>query len=386
MLDAIELTRRLLRQNTVNPPGHELISCDLIADLFRAHGFEVSLLDFEKRRANLIVRRGRHVAGDKIAAGLRPICFTGHLDTVPLGSTAWSFDPFGAEIHNGRLYGRGSSDMKGGVAAMVAAMIAMGGELDDGPGAVLVLTAGEETGCEGARHLVGHHQLGEVGALVVGEPTGNVPKFGHKGALWLNAETFGQSAHGAMPELGVNAVYRGTNIVGKLQDFGFNVAPHEGLGSPSLSVGRMAGGANINSVPDHTEIGIDIRTLPDMRHDQLIEGLKGFLAPELDRLTPVVDLQGVWTRPDAPWLRELCPLLGYTSGVDGSSGVPFFTDASVLAPAFNGPPVLILGPGETAMAHQTDEYCLTDKITGAVDIYKTILRHWQEMHSHVAIA
>lgn len=376
-MDAVALTQELVRFDTINPPGNEAPLGNFIADLLSRAGFQVARLSFGSNRVNIVARRGRHLNAPSNEGTRAPICFTGHLDTVPLGNARWKVDPFAAEIIDGRLYGRGSSDMKSGVAAMVAAAVRAGDKLDQGPGVVLVLTSGEETGCDGAKHLVKHTELGRVGALIVGEPTGNEARAGHKGALWMNAETFGHTAHGSMPELGVNAIFRSLKLISKLEEFGFNVKRHEGLGSPTLSVGRMWSGTNINSVPDHSEIGIDVRTIPGMRHAELIKFFENYLAPELDALSPVVDLESVWTDVQDSWVRSVLSKLGPNANIDKIEGVPFFTDASVLAPALEKPPVLILGPGETAMAHQTDEYCFVSKIDGAVRIYEQIMTEWQ---------
>ena len=180
-----------------------------------------------------------------------------------------------------------------------------------------------------------------------------------------------------MPELGVNAIYRGMEIVTKLRDFGFNIKPHETLGSPTLNVGRIEGGANINSVPDLMEVSIDIRTLPGMLHDAIIEDLRHHLAPELNGLTTILDLDGVWTPAQHPWVVEVCDLIARHHDHAALGGVPFFTDASVLTPAFGGPPTLILGPGEPEMAHQTDEFCVVSRIHEAVEIYTHVIRRWQ---------
>ncbi len=382
-MDAVELTQQLVSFDTVNPPGNEASLGHFIADLLSNAGFHVARLGFDTDRVNIVARRG-HLKALSTENERVPICFTGHLDTVPLGNAQWKVDPFAAEIIDGRLYGLGSSDMKSGVAAMVTAAIRAGDKLDQGPGVVLVLTSGEETGCYGANHLVRHNDLGRVGALIVGEPTSNMARAGHKGALWMSAETFGRAAHGSMPELGVNAIFRSLKLISKLEEFGFNVKGHEGLGSPTLNVGSMRSGMNINSVPDHSEVGIDVRTIPGMRHAELIEFFRSYLAPELDVLSPIVDLESVWTDVQHPWVRSVLSKLNpneNTGKPNGNSrkieGVPFFTDASVLAPAFESPPVLIIGPGETAMAHQTDEYCLVDKIEDAVRIYERIMTEWQ---------
>ncbi|MEE2636957.1 MAG: M20/M25/M40 family metallo-hydrolase, partial [Acidobacteriota bacterium] len=150
---AVELTRTLIQHDTVNPPGNEQQSAELIGALLEDAGFSVTVSAYAPGRTSLVARIGG-------SEDTPPLCFTGHLDTVPLGRAPWSWDPFAADTSNGRLFGRGASDMKSGVAAILVAVLQLAGHLRQGPGVVLVLTAGEETGTEGARHLV------EVGDLL----------------------------------------------------------------------------------------------------------------------------------------------------------------------------------------------------------------------------
>ncbi len=378
-VDVIELTRQLVAFNTINPPGNEDSCARLVGSLLSEAGFAVTYHELAKQRTSVVARRGRHVEDSNGSRSAKPICLTGHLDTVPLGATKWSVDPFAGEVVEGKLFGRGSTDMKAGIAAMVAAAIANAEYLDEGPGAVLVLTAGEETGCEGAAQLVKHGSaLGTAGAVIVGEPTSNYPRIGHKGVLWLVAATHGVTAHGSMPELGINAVLRGAKMVTKLEDFGFNRTPHEVLGLPTINVGRMHGGMNINSVPDRAEIGLDVRTIPGMDHRDVVGWLRAHLAPELDEISSLIDLQPIWTDPLDPWVQRVYALLVPHLGEHPvARGVPYFSDASVLTAALGGPPTIILGPGESQMAHQIDEYCLVHLIEQSVTIYGDILRDWQ---------
>ena len=168
-----------------------------------------------------------------------------------------------------------------------------------------MITAGEETGCEGAAHLAAQgHALGEASAIVVGEPTDNDPLVGHKGALWLKGVTEGVGAHGATPERGVNAVYKAARAISKLEQFGFNVRPHDLLGGPTLNVGTVSGGINVNSVPDRAEVGIDIRTVPGQAHGRLREQLASYLGTEV-ALEPIVDVAGMATDPSHPWVAEV---------------------------------------------------------------------------------
>ncbi|MBP2293272.1 M20 family metallopeptidase [Azospirillum rugosum] len=368
-MDAVALTRRLISYDTVNPPGNEAHCARFLGDLLESAGFAVAYHEFSPGRPTLIAR-----AGD--CRPERTLCFLGHLDTVPLGHAAWSADPFAGDIRDDKLYGRGASDMKAGVAAfVVAAMRSLDG-LEPGAGLMLILAAGEETGCEGSRHLVTLGvDLGTVAGVVVGEPTSNYPLVGHKGALWLKASTKGVTAHGSMPHLGVNAVVQGAEMVTKLADFGFNQKPHEVLGSPTINVGNMRGGANINSVPDWAEVGIDIRTVPGMDHGAIRDQITHYLQPHLHDLCTAASMPHIWTDPAHPWIQGVYalaePLLGFRPEPRGAA---YFSDASALVEVLGSPPTVILGPGEPSMAHQTDEYCLVSRIEQAVDLYSLIIR------------
>lgn len=370
MQPATELTRELIRFNTINPPGAEWACAEHLAGLLTAAGFVVELVPFGKGRAQLLVQIGG--TSEKL-----PLGFTGHLDTVPLGARPWSVDAFAAEIKGDRLYGRGSSDMKSGVAAFVSAAIALADRLAGTPGIRLAITAGEETGCSGAAALAATKgALGRIGALVVAEPTGNRPMVGHKGALWLEAETTGVTAHGSMPENGINAIYKAARAVSALETFDFNVARHEVLGAPTLNVGTIQGGININSVPDRATIGIDIRTIPAQSHAQICAQMGSYLGPDV-ALKTLLNAQSIFSDPHDPWIREVIDVAREVEDVDDEiAAAPYFTDASVLTPAWGDPPTVILGPGELAQAHQTDEYCLISRIEKAVELYVQLIRRW----------
>jgi succinyl-diaminopimelate desuccinylase len=267
--------------------------------------------------------------------------------------------------------------MKSGVAAFVVACMQMAVDLSNGPGVVLVITAGEETGCEGAYHMAGlGNALGEAGAIVVAEPTHNQPLLGHKGAIWLTARTVGVTAHGSMPEQGENAVYKAARAITKLEDFDFNIARDPVLGKPTLNVGTVQGGLNVNSVPDRAEVGIDIRTPPGSDHGKIRSDLSGYLGEEV-ALEPFVNVGGVLTDARNEWMQDVFNVMtGILGTRPETNTAPYFTDASALTPAYGSAPTVILGPGETAMAHKTDEYCRVDRIEEAVVAYKEIALRW----------
>ena len=368
--NALDLTRELLRFQTINPPGQERECAEYLGKLLEGGGFQTELHEFADARTSLIARYPG-------TAGTPPICLTGHIDTVPLGAMPWTQDPFAGDIWEGKLYGRGSSDMKSGVAAFVVAALRLTASSRPASGLVLVITAGEETGCEGAAHLADRgNLLGAAGAVVVGEPTSNYPLVGHKGALWLEAKTKGVTAHGSMPEKGVNAAYKAAHAVCKLEDFGFNIAPHPSLGSPTLNVGTIHGGMNMNSVPDETVIGVDIRTIPAQAHAGVRDMLADYLGEDV-AINAIVDVEGVWSDPEGAWVQRVFGIMEDVLGERPESrSATYFTDASVLTRAFGNPPTLILGPGEASMAHQTDEYCYVERIEQAVEAYTRITKDW----------
>ena len=369
-LDVLSLTRKLLSFNTINPPGREHDCAKYLGNLLEDGRFKAGYYEFAEGRTSLIAR----IEGNGHKA---PICFTGHIDTVPLGAANWKKDPFSGEVDGNKIYGRGSSDMKGAVAAMVVAALTLAKLPNGKAGITLVITAGEETGCQGAHHLAGlGNVLGKAGAIVVGEPTSNYPLLGHKGALWLEGCTSGVAAHGSMPEKGVNAIYKAARAVAKLEKYNFNVSPHPFLGLPTLNVGTISGGMNINSVPDRAVIGIDIRTIPGQDNNKLYEELQSYLGEEVE-LRRILDVGGICTDPENDWIKEVFEIMEkFLEDSPTVRGATYFTDASVLTPSFDNCPTVILGPGELTMAHRTDEFCYISKIEAAVEAYTEIAQKW----------
>lgn len=365
--DATALTQALVRIPSVNPPGDEEDCARFVARLLESLGFRVSLQQFGARRFNLVADLPGSGTGD-------PIGFTGHFDTVPLGNSPWAIDPFAGEISNGRVYGRGSSDMKAGIAAFIAACASVKDELATSSGVQMVLTGGEETGCDGAKALAqASPQLTrKLSLLVVGEPTANYPYIGHKGALWLRGTAHGKTAHGSMPEQGSNAIYKAVDAIGRLQKF--EMSERDALmGKPTLNVGTIRGGLNVNSVPDRTEFEVDLRTVPGMTHQCLCERIGQLLTSEIE-LSVLLDVPPLSTDPAHAAIRRVFELCApHHAEPLTQRAVPYFTDGSVLVPISGNPPTIILGPGEPQLAHKTDEYCVVERIDQAVDIYRSML-------------
>jgi succinyl-diaminopimelate desuccinylase len=368
--DAVALTRSLLQFDTVNPPGRERDCARYAGAMLQEWGCKVDYHEYADSRTSVVARLG---GSEKKA----PLCLTGHLDIVPLGARAWTRDPFSGETDGDKLYGRGSSDMKAGVAAILLATRSLSKKLSNTPGIVIVLTAAEEGGCIGSRHLAQTQLLGKAGAMVVGEPTSNYPLVGHKGSLKFHAAFKGVGAHGSMPELGVNAIYKAAQAIGRLEGFSFGVEKHAVMGGPTLNVGTIEGGNTVNAVPDAARIGVDIRTVPGMDHDALLKKLQALLGEA--EMEVFSNLPPVWTAPDDDWMQrvfEICQ--PYVGEAPAARTAPYMTDAANLLKVYAGAPTVVLGPGEAAMAHQTDEFCSMERLRQAVEIYEKIILDWCE--------
>ncbi|MFH0756964.1 MAG: M20 family metallopeptidase [Bacteroidota bacterium] len=377
-LDVISLTRDLLNFNTINPPGNEAEIAQYIGNLLSTHGFQVNLPEYEKKRLHLVAEKG--VGGPKA-----PLVFSGHFDTVPLGDRSWTRDPFAGEMDGNKIYGRGSSNMKSGLAEMIIAAIESMAEINPEGGIRLIFSAGDELGCQGVQQLINTYKgLWEARAVIVGEPTANIPAIGHKGALDLNAVSKGKTAHSSMSEMGENAIYKAAKCISRIEEFRFGVGIDLLLGLPTINVGKMQGGMNLNSVPDHAEFSIDVRSTTMIEHDQILEMLIQELGEEA-MLETLFDLNPVSTQEEDPFVQLVYDVCKIDRQDDTwPRALPYTTDGSVLQRFYGGVPTIILGLGEPGMAHKTDEYCSIKKLNQAVSIYKNIILIWRNENERIS--
>lgn len=365
----VEWAGEMVRRSTVNPPGDELQLARYIAAGLWKDGLESEVRVFERTRANLICR----LAG----TGRRPpVILCGHLDTVPIGEEPWEHDPFGGEVVEGKLYGRGAADMKGGVAAMIGAVLTLhrarvplDGDL------ILALTAGEEVDSRGAQKLLEKEGLSGAQGLVIAEPTGLDVSIAEKGSLWLEVVTQGRAAHGSMPQTGKNAIVPMIEFVKRLTECDFAGEPHPLLGSGTMNVATIQGGVKTNMVPDHCSLTVDIRTVPGQNHGAIYAELSGILhditeSAEIEAdITVMNNKPPVSTPPSDPFVGLFTAaaesVLGRSLTPGGS---PYYTDGALLAPGLNAP-MVICGPGEAACAHQANEWVSVENLVLATRIY-----------------
>jgi len=367
--DAVVLAQRLVRFPSLNPPGNEEPCIDFLAHLLAGLGFSIETHEFAPGRPSVIAR----LLG---SPGLKPLVFTGHLDVVPVGATDWTFPPFDAVIADGLLHGRGACDMKSGVAAFVtAAARLLASTVSLRRGLVFILTAGEETGCQGAFDLARRNVLGEAELLIVAEPTSNQPVVAHKGSLRVGVTARGRTAHSSMPQEGDSAISKIVSWISRLEAYRFK-GKHPLLGTTTAVTTTISGGQNINSVPDIARFTVDFRTLPDDDHESILAWMQELFGPEA-QLEVITDFSGFATDPNHPALIPLLTLLSKISGVRPTlMGAPYFTDASALVPGFGHVATVVIGPGHSAQCHKTDEHCPVSEIEDATRIYEGLMRHF----------
>lgn len=282
-----------------------------------------------------------------------------HTDTVPVGdAAAWSHDPLGAEVADGRLWGRGAVDMKGGLAAGAAALVAAA---RDGAPGHLLMTADEEIGALGARGAAQVLDDVPVAGVIIPEATQLRVRVRHRGACWLRLTSRGRAAHGSAPHRGVNAVLRLAGAVTALLPT-VPLREHPELGPETASLGTFAGGIATNIVPDLATATVDQRTVgrPDalLAHWRAGEGI--------DEVETLLDLPPLLTDPADPFVAAL------PAAVDPEP-VTYFTDGSVLQAAHPGLPVVVWGPGEPERMHAVDECLEVERLREAAELFAQVL-------------
>jgi acetylornithine deacetylase len=302
----------------------------------------------------------------------RTVLFDVHQDTVP--TDGMTIDPFDPRVEGGRMYGRGSCDVKGGMAAMLVALERLCRERPRAASVVLACTVDEEFAHTGSSRLA---QIDHGADLaVVAEPTLLDLVHCHKGALRWKIRTSGLACHSATPHLGVNAVYRMGRVLSALEEYAGALSattPDPIVGAPSLSVGRIEGGQSVNIVPDWCEIEVDRRLVPGEKPARAIEQAREFLIGRLGKLDgiefgePWVSLPPLVPRL-GEWIGPLKEAVARATGVEPRVvGVPYGTDAGPLGAS--GLPCVVFGPGDIAQAHTSDEWIDLDQVRQAADAY-----------------
>lgn len=364
----VDLTRELVAVDTQNPPGNEAAAVGVCREALAPFDARFEEFEVSPDRTSLIAHVGTGEPG-------RPtLVVNGHLDVVPVDPGGWTHPPFACERDGDRLYGRGTADMKGGIAAAVTALDTL-------------RRAGREAACDIVFHLVADEERGGAlgtaamaaagllrgDACIVPEPTGLQVGIAERGIVTATVVVHGRPAHASNPRDGISAIELGAKVVLALHAAAFD-GTHPLLGSPSCNVGQIAGGSGHNTVAERCTLVLDRRVLPGATPEdvekELREKIESVADPDL-RYDFTMDVFGEASEldPDDPLVgqvqRALTAVLGAPQSVIGMS---FATDARFVRNDA-GIPAVVLGPGAIEQAHVHDEWVSVERLVDAAAVY-----------------
>ena len=373
--ELVDLTIRLVQIPTENPPGNEKGAAQFLKPLLSKMGFKIKTVLSPEGRWNLLAEK-------RWGRGGRRLIFNGHLDVVPAGNPSqWKYPPFQGKHYKGKIYGRGSSDMKSGIASFIHALSTIDrSKIPLHQGAVILhLVSDEEShGHQGMEFLTQREGI-QGDAALVGEPTDLQPVIAQKGALWLRISTIGRSAHGSKPHLGINAVEKMMKLIERLHFIPLE-KEHPLLGKPTLSIGTIQGGTKINVVPEGCEIEVDRRMLPGEKKEEVLGEIKEILDSLQSqdplfqyRMEEIDFAEPSEVDPDEEIIKmgveAIQNVLGRKPMLRGFSG---FTDSRFYVNQCHIP-TLIFGPGGVNQSHTMDESVEVDALVHAAHIYAMTL-------------
>ena len=373
--DAVALARALVRVDSRNPllvpgaPGERAVA-ELLAGVLDGWGLRVEMHEALAGRPNVVARVGR--------PGGRSLMFNGHLDVV--GVEGMTHAPWDASEWGDRIYGRGSSDMKSGVAAMCAAAARVAGEID---GEVIVAAvADEEYESAGTRSLIERGIRAD--AAIVTEPTTLSIMPAHLGFVWIDVTTHGRAAHGSRWDLGVDAIRHAGLVLSELDRFDAEELPkrrHTLLGRPSVHASMISGGTGMSTYPDKCTIQIERRTIPGEspeRVRQEIESVCERAGHKRDDFRADVKVTFAQEPSDvavtAPIVAALEGALRESNEEVRIQGMTAWTDAALLNAA--GIPAICFGPGDIGLAHAAEEYVIVSEIERATRVLERLALQW----------
>lgn len=375
--EQISILQDIIKIKSVN--GNEREVALYLQRLLANHGIPSKLIDYAENRSNLVAEIGQ---------GERVLGFTGHMDVVDPGDQdLWTYEPFSAQIEGTKLYGRGSTDMKSGLAAMVIAMIELKEEGAPLEGKIrLLATVGEEVGELGAEQLTKAGYGDDLSGLIIGEPSNYNLIYTHMGSINYTVTSIGKEAHSSMPDQGINAINnlmvfmveinrQMTAITEKYQD--------EVLGRTIHNLTVINGGNQVNSIPGEATVQGNIRSLPEFDNDQLITILEKTVAQcnqEKDtQLKLVIDYNKIPVKsPKESHLIQTIQSVhqqktGETMPLLGVAGT---TDAAEFTKSHHHFDFVVFGPGQPDLPHKVNEYVEIDNYLDMIDTYKLVARQY----------
>ncbi|WJP97132.1 ArgE/DapE family deacylase [Macrococcus bovicus] len=392
--EKVQILSDIIAIRSVN--DNERAVCEYLQELLGQHDIASTIEDINASRANLIA---------EIGEGRPVLAFSGHMDVVSEGnSDNWKYDPFEMTEDEGKLYGRGTADMKSGLVALVIAMIELKKENLLKHGTIrLLATAGEEMEQKGSEQLYHNGYMDDVDALIIAEPSESMIAYAHKGSMNFQVSSKGKSSHSSAPFMGQNAIKPLIEFIGEVEDRFNQAVSHkefkeldfsplsqaakkkfnkeissDALGAAILTNTIIQGGNQVNSIPEYAVADFNARTVPEFDNDELLKLFKDVIEDKKGEgnlnLKVTLNLPPVLTAKDNRLVTlaktygeqhlDNAILVSPTMGVTDASNLMKGKDVDF--------PLVIFGPGNPAMAHQTDEYVEKETYIKFIEIYKEI--------------
>ncbi|WP_434700498.1 acetylornithine deacetylase [Pseudomonas sp. D1-1] len=357
---------------------------EFVGDYLQGLGVSSELIyNAERTKANLLASIGPSVPGG--------VMLSGHTDVVPVDGQAWTVDPFCLSEMDGKLFGRGTADMKGYLASVLAAVPTFLSSPLRRP-LHLAFSYDEEVGCLGVRSLleVLPQRIPQPALCLIGEPTELQPVLGHKGKLAMRCHVRGAPCHSAYAPYGVNAIEQAARLIGRLGEIGAELAEpsrHDGRFDPAYStvqVGVIQGGTALNIVPADCRFDFEVRALPDFAPQGVVEKLQDYaeqaLLPRMRAVSADTAIRfehlsaypGLATAPDS----EAARLIARLCGSEAFGTVAFGTEGGLFDQA--GIPTVVCGPGSMDQGHKPDEYVSVEQMAACDRLMDRLAKHLSE--------
>lgn len=379
----IQLTQDLVRIPSVyrenDPTGNETEVAQFVANYLRELGIETHVEEVVPGRPNVIGIIDSGKPG-------KTLLFEGHTDVVTAGNReAWKYDPFGAEIVDGKMYGRGTNDTKGNLACMITAVQSLLLDKEEFTGKIILCIPCDEEGLMlGIKHFIKQGWADGVDGAIICEPEENQVCIAQRGALRLRVDIYGKMAHGAISWSGINPNWRLAKLIveleklEKLEQERYGEDPYLKWPSitPTIIQSPVKGEAQINVIPDHAMMTLDIRTIPAQDHDELLQKIDAIL----DRLksedpdfraevTVIENRPSTFTSKEDPVVKAVYEAVHHVTGQTPIyNGVPGATDGTFLH--VHGIPIVTIGAGDRDIPHQINEYVDIEELAETTAIYR----------------
>lgn len=373
----IKILQDVIQIETVN--DNEVAVAEYFKDLFNEYEIDSKLVEYSPTRANLVAE----IKGEKPG---KVLIFNGHSDVVAAGDPEdWTHPPFAGVIEDGKLYGRGATDMKAGLTALALAMIEIKEQDLLKAGTIrFIITVGEEIGMYGSKQMTEEGYVDDADAIIVGEPKMGDGKIvtAHKGSVQYEIVSYGRSAHSSMPELGINSIQQIVDFIPVANEKIAEAASkgeNEKLGRMLNAFTVIDGGDQINSIPAITKLKGNGRTVPEVDNEMFLDALNASIDEINNQIEGRLELNIMQNNPavESDFDTDLIQSFRNVANVEIEPvGMTGATDASNFGRIEKDFDLAIYGPGVMEVAHQVDEYVEIDDYLNFIDLYQKVAQDY----------